>query len=798
MRFFSVYVIAFLLCLSKPDLHAQAVSSGMNGKLVDSLSAKPVAYATIQLLLGEKHLHSTYSSEDGRFVFEKLKPGNYELRISAMGFRPLHHKVSLTTGVLDLQTIYLQQSVKSLDEVRISSSKPLVAQKTDRLIYNVTADPDSRTMDALSIFRKIPYLSVQSNENLLMAGSSNFRILVNGRKSAVYNFSPAEVLRSIPAANIDYVEVITSPGAKYDAEGAAGIINIVMKKIPLGYQGRITGRYNTPNAGPSLNNSLSIKGRKWGLAEYFTFNHRRTLPVDGESLLESGPTSVRQGNTIAARSNMVLASGELTYEMDSLNLFSVALSYNGYRIRHKGSRYALIDQGADTQGYELASSRRLPRSAMDIDVNYQHTFRSNRQARLTASYQFADATSTQNDRNIFTFREDFDDYDFTQHNRASGAEHTGQLDLVIPRNETTLEAGLKFIGRRNASSYLTMIDVLGDGNYQQDPDRSNDFNYTQDISSAYAAYEFPLGEVETKVGLRLEHTAVDADFSRVDRTVKQDYVHLLPAISLMLPMGKGKLTMNYTKRIERPGINLLNPFLSRNMPLNHSTGNPDLEAVSYHSIKTTYSKFAKLGLIVGLEYGHARNLILPVYNIDQDITLQSYANFGRQQKFGGTLNLTMTVLKKIDMNLNAGGAWVAIKGSYASANYHNDGLEYNFSYDVGYPISKTMRAGVNLNYVSPRIFLQQQVNSFLESSFSLSKSLLKRKLMVSGYVNNPFKKLVRQKTDTYTVDYRLYSNTFRYFRQFNITASFSFGKLKKSLSKIERQIENTDVINTSN
>lgn len=309
MRFLSVYVFAFLLCLSKPDLRAQAVYAGMNGKLIDSLTTRPVAYATIQLLLGEKHLHSTYSSADGSFAFEQLKPGNYELRISAMGFRQLHHKVSLTTGLLDLQAIYLQQSVKSLDEVRISSSKPLVAQKTDRLIYNVTADPDSRTMDALSIFRKIPYLSVQSNENLLMAGSSNFRILVNGRKSAVYNFSPAEVLRSIPAANIDYVEVITSPGAKYDAEGAAGIINIVMKKIPLGYQGRITGRYNTPNAGPSLNNSLSIKGRKWGLAEYFTFNHRRTLPVDGWSLLESGPTSVRQGNTIAARSNMVLASG---------------------------------------------------------------------------------------------------------------------------------------------------------------------------------------------------------------------------------------------------------------------------------------------------------------------------------------------------------------------------------------------------------------------------------------------------------------------------------------------------------
>ncbi|PZR29153.1 MAG: hypothetical protein DI535_03830 [Citrobacter freundii] len=100
------------------------------------------------------------------------------------------------------------------------------------------------------------------------------------------------------------------------------------------------------------------------------------------------------------------------------------------------------------------------------------------------------------------------------------------------------------------------------------------------------------------------------------------------------------------------------------------------------------------------------------------------------------------------------GAWVAIRASYASARYDNDGFEYNFSYDVGYPITKTVRAGINLNYVSPRIFLQKEVNSFLESSFSLSKSLLKRKLMVSGYVNNPFRKLVHQKTNTYTVDYR--------------------------------------------
>src|SRR5690606_28925293 len=196
----------------------------------------------------------------------------------------------------------------------------------------------------------------------------------------------------------------------------------------------------------------------------------------------------RQGSETSAQHNMVLTSAELTYDLDSLNLFSLAASYNGYRIRHKGTRSAFIDQSRLTEGYELSSMRRLPRFVTDINLNYQHTFKGNEQAKLTASYLYANATSTQNDWNIFTFRDNFDDYDFTQYNRTSGIEHTAQLDLFIPKEETTFEAGLKFIGRRNFSSFSTMMDVLGDGNYVSDPDRSNDFRYIQNISSAYTAY----------------------------------------------------------------------------------------------------------------------------------------------------------------------------------------------------------------------------------------------------------------------------------------------------------------------
>lgn len=776
-------------------LNAQEIPlHSINGLILDSLENKPINFATIKLMSKENILRTSISNADGNFVLEKIPSGRYILSFIHLGYRQYEVPIVIESSNINLPTVLLSSKVSTLEDVNIIKKKVLIDQKIDRIIYNISADPDNKTLDALSIFRKIPYLTVQSNETLLMNGSSSFKVLVNGRKSNVFNQNPADILRGMPAENIESVEVITTPGVKYDAEGVNGIINIILRKIPIGYLGKLTGRYNTPSAGPSVNNTFTLKGKKWGVTEYFAFNNRKTTPMSSEFTREliNQPLSVNQSNLLASRNNMILATAELSYEMDSLNLFTTSLNLNNYYIKHTNTRTIDIYNNSALSHYDVNNNRSLPRGLLDFDLNYQHTFKSNNLAKLTASYQYSNSFSNQRDTNIFSNQINYSMPDYVQSNNAKFVENTIQLDLTVPKRGTELEIGAKAIFRNSSSSYNTFF--LNALTHQLVTTADNNFDYIQNVLGAYGSFQFQFLSAQAKIGARIENTVTEANFmNSIGTSVSQNYLTFIPSLLFQFKLGEeGKLNIGYSKSIVRPGIAMLNPFLNRNMTQNQSTGNPFLEPVVYHSIKGSYSIFKEMGFIAGLNYSFANNVIQPVFSQVNDVTKQSFANILSQNRLGVNFSLDYS-LKKISSYISFNIAYARLKGDYENVNYENDGYEYSTNIDLGYAITKTFRTGINLNYVSPRVYLQQESKNFVETSLTASKSFLNRKLLLSGYINNPFKKAVNQTSEILTTDYYQWNHSYRYFRQFNISMTYNFGKLKKSIARTDKEIQNNDI-----
>ncbi|HZI01077.1 MAG TPA: TonB-dependent receptor, partial [Flavisolibacter sp.] len=229
----------FLVSCFVAFIGANAQEYKVKGTLVDSASAKPIPAATINFQEPEKKISKTVISDGSGSFQTSLAPGRYRVLITHSGFRKKALPLKVESGDVDMGTLPLVATVKSLSGVTVTATRPLVEQQSDRLIYNVEDDPSAKSESASDILRKTPYVNVDGDGEVQVNGQSNFRVLLNGRETALFSQNVKEALKGFPGATISRIEVITSPSAKYDAEGVGGIINIITKKKLAGYNGLV-------------------------------------------------------------------------------------------------------------------------------------------------------------------------------------------------------------------------------------------------------------------------------------------------------------------------------------------------------------------------------------------------------------------------------------------------------------------------------------------------------------------------------------------------------------------------------
>ncbi len=777
----------------------------IKGLVADSLSNKGIPYATISVQTPQKGVIKRVAADaSGNFSFTLDTVGKYSVIVQSIGYVTAKKDVSLSgqTTKIDLGTIKIGTGVEKIAEVAVIAQKPLVRTEVDKVVYSTEADPEAKTSNALEMLRKVPLLTVDGEDNIQLKGTSNFKILLNGKSSSMLSQNPKDVLRSLPASTIKDIEVITNPSSKYEAEGTGGIINIITTKKQIdGFMGRVSAGVDT-RGGWNSGLYATSKIKKFGFSVNYNYNEFRQPRSESFSSRENFLSTTNRftetegTNKYSGKANM--AMGEASYEIDSLNL--VSLSFWGYTGGY--------DATGSTLSRDFDTSRNLTRkfinsTIMDMtygslsgNIDYQRTFKKPDKT-FTVSYKIDRSPRNSDNLNAINGELNYQSYKQRSTNDASGTEHTFQVDYYDPLTKKhQIEAGTKYILRQNVSNSDVLRYDYTTNQWTRDASKINDLDYDQHIFGFYAGYVLKLKKFSVKSGLRAEGTINDGLFKSVkDTTFTNKMFNLIPYITLSQNLDKGQnLKLSYTQRLSRPGIWYLNPFVNDLDPLNISYGNPDLDAEVSHTFDFSYGKFTpKYNFNLSLNSAFTNNTIEQISTMQSNgVKVTTYENIGKNQRYGAYLYGMLRIKTKFTLNTNIGANYTILE-SNDGRNLKNEGFNYNGSLNCRYTAWKNGTISAFGGVFSPRIMLQGQSSLYYYNNFSISQEMLKKKLTASVSISDPFRRRMKYEMEYDDPTFHQEMASYSYNRMLRFNLSYRFGQLKGEIKKARRGIKNEDL-----
>jgi len=785
-------------------------SISIKGIVLDSATGQPMAFVTLTLQVPQsgKAIKKVVTKSDGTFVV-KVPAGNaYNLVLTFVGFADKTVPIASGTADLDAGRIMLVRSTSRLKEASVIAARPIVTREVDRLSYDVQADPEAVSLSLLDMMRKVPLLSLDANDNVLLNGGGNYKILINGRESAMFARNPTDILRAMPAANIERIEVITTPPAKYDAEGLSGIINIVTKRRgDEGYNIGLNGGYNTIYGAQASVNGTYKQG-KFGLAVFGVYGFQPNL-VTNSSTTEYIPgidNTIAQNSINSKHAPVEDGSIDLSYEFDSLNLLTASANlYQNTTYRQAIQSSTTDGAGILQQGYGLLNSYQEEYLGINAGVNYQLGFSRSKKALLTISYQFTAGPDEKVITDSFFNRVNYDPVLFPnlhQYNNENIAYNTVQIDYAGPLSKRlSTEAGAKAIFRSDYSHFHENDLDSASHSYLPNVAETNDFNYFQDVYSLYNSYQLNLNKWTAKGGLRLEHTVVNANFLSEGVAISPNYSNLIPSISMQRDFKTYSLNFGYTQRIQRPGISQLSPYVNLSNPLFIVTGNPSLRPELDNTFEATYNRFGRNSFIAGVSYAFSTNSIQRVSTLQTDsingikdtVNYTSYGNIGVNRNLGLNLNIRLNPSPAFSLGVNGRLGYLWFKGTYNGTAYSNQGYTGYANVNPRYKLKNGYAIGLNGGFSSGNITLQGHSEGQAYSNFYVAKDVLKKKGTVTLVGGNVYGKYLTLQTVSSGPDFSQVSYNQAYYRYFMIRFNYRFGRLNSEIRKNQHGINNDDI-----
>jgi len=779
------------------------------GVVADSATRKPLALITLTLTAMNPNnmpVQNALSKNDGSFEFASINKAKYKLSIYAVGYRRLELTIDIKTNT-GTDTIYLKPDVKSLKEVQIKSEKPLIQQKSGKVIYDMQADPESKANNVLDMLHKIPFITVDADGNVMLKGSTSFKVFINGKPSGMMDNNLTAILRTMPASTILRIEVITIPPSKYDAEGIGGIIDIItVKNANNGYRGTLSLNEHAPEGGPGTGTSFTIKEGKLGVDGYgggSIYNSPKTNFSTTQQSYGVGPTLLAQTGYKYDNSKNAYFGTELSYEIDSLKLISAEFSINGYNNNGSSQQVSSLTNAATIlQGYDIGNVYNGHGGGGDISLNYQLGFKANKNRLLTFSYRYSGYGNNAFSNLDLSQEVNYTLPDYRQPNNQSSSEHTFQVDFVSPVNKINIEAGAKAILRTDQSNYQYLSLDSASRQYENVPSLSDQFHYTQDVFSIYNSYQFSLNKWNVNAGLRAEQTDVDASFVSTGTGVHQNYLNIVPSLSANRQLGAGSLSVSFNQRLRRPGINRLNPFVSRSDPDFITSGNPKLGPSTMNNVEIGYNmgNAKKVSLFAAVDYIFVKDFDLQVTTFDPltQITSATYQNIGRGGGITLVLNANYNPTHSYSISFNDNTTHFMLNGISGSSIIYLYKWSSNASLSNNLRLQKGWSLNAALNYTgSSPTSLQGVSNGFFSTSAGFNKEIVKSKLYISAAIKNPFTKFRDKIVTTTGLDFAETNISQTYFRSVSISLTYNFGRLKSDVKKSKNSIKNNDLNNNS-
>ena len=787
-------------------------NSKIIGAIQDSVNTKGIEFASIALfsVADNKAIDGTTADESGKFVINKIAAGNYKLLISFIGFKDKTvSNIKVEKGKdVDLGIIKLSSDVKNLSEVTITGEKSLIEEKVDRLVYNAEKDITSKGGDAADLLRKVPMLSVDLDGNVSLRGSSNIRVLINNKPSTIIASSVADALKQIPADMIKSVEVITSPSAKYDAEGSAGIINIITKKNNL--QGlTLNIDSGVGNRGTNLGLNGSYRKGKMG----FTLGgFGRAFYNKADSYLSqttySGANSFMTKQTSTAKDRGLFGQYSLgwDYDLGKNQALSAGVRY--------GTRNFIQKQNLTINQFEndissANSLRKVDRKdlsgTVDMNVDYIKTFKPQQEWSISTLYSRTSLTNNFNtdrlsDAGSITGRQ-------KNENQNYNSEFTLQTDYTTPiKKNQILEFGAKGIFRTVNSDYKYLI--AGEtGSFLLDLNNpSGSLNYNQNVAAGYASYTLSTANKYTfKLGTRYEFTGITADLGNKGEVTIPNYGNLVPSINVSKALtASTTVKAAYNRRIQRPGIQQLNPNVNLANPQSISTGNPALSPELTDNFEVGLSTNIKKTYLNVSAFARQTNNSITQVRMAVDTlagaVVTTYENIGKQQAYGLNVFANVYLTSKWTVNGSLDLLHSYMKGQAANAEgisvpVSNSG--FNYGGRIMSQIQLTQGWGLQAFgfYRGKEVQLQGTRTGFYMYSLGFKKDFANKKGSIGFAAENFMTKGVRFTSDLNSAQFNQTSATQLYNRNFKITLNYSIGKMSFDAPKKKtKSVSNTDVV----
>jgi outer membrane receptor protein involved in Fe transport len=738
-------------------LNAQGPPAGFNpanapkigkisGVILDKSTAMPIEYATITLfsLKDSSVVGGNISDDKGKFEITEVGFGGYALRIELMGFERLVIKpiiIKPDQYINDLGKLELLPSGINLNEVVISAEKAQVLNSIDKQVFNVEKNIVSEGGTAADVLQQVPSVTVDIDGNVSLRGSGNITILIDGKPSGLTG-DRSTILSQIPANSIESIEVITNPSAKYDPEGMGGIINVVLKKNKkIGFNGNVGFTLGTRN---KYNGTLSLNYRNKKINVFSNYNYRynqfdNRFTSFRKNILSDTSFGFDQNKLSQSKGNNHLLKGGMDYYLNDYNTIGFSATYGFNKERQLGTNYNKYTDFMDVpQQFETRESDENNKNwNIDASIDYRKTFKKIGQL-FTTSLLFSHAPR---DKEEYYIERDFVNESFdvpfgkqfleNQFRNQKIQLATLQADYVHPLKKGKIETGYR--------SNLRLIDINLNileldtvlNLFNKNEGKSSHFKYTEQIHAVYGQYSNTIKNFGYQLGLRLEQALVKGELLDSTAVNKQRYFTPFPSINMNYKLKKDQeVSLGYSRRVNRPGVQELNPAGDYGDPLNIRIGNPALKPEFINSLNAGYQKnWEKANIVASIFVMQKQNGFMRVRTVDttSNISYVTNVNLTKSINYGFDFNSKFSITKWWNLNLGGTVFQSKVAANVALNAFERKNTSWTIKAISTMTVWENMSIQLSYNVQGPIVIPQGKIRLVQGLDIAVKKDFLKKK-----------------------------------------------------------------------
>ena len=790
--------------------------SVIKGKIVDFNDQSPLQYVDIALFkLGSKSMVSGVTTDSlGVFTLPSVDDGKYTLRITLMGYTPAGQTITVSGIPLDLGAIKLHDNTQKLGTVEVVAQVPQVRFDADKKVFNVSQNLAAAGGSASDVLKNIPSVNVDTQGNISLRNNGNVEVWIDGKASGLTADNRAQVLEQMPGESIESIEIMTNPSAKYNPEGSAGIINIVMKKNhKAGYYGSVSAGVMYPfdgKLGKSVGASINYTSTK--LDAYINLGYRAMNFQGGgytDRTTTNGTTTtlLNQSNSMTNAFSGLFTRAGLDYHLDAKNTIGIS----GFGLAGNGNstnniNYLLTNplsmSAAPLRNYTQNNTGTSTRPSLNLNMDYKHDF-DKKGSTLMANLSYSSHNRGSDNAYVQTNAGSVVPQSEIAQNSTDDSK-TGEFKLDytnVINDNSRLEAGMQS-DVSNTSSLTSGYDNLA---LQAIPSYYNKFDYDEQIHAAYLTYSNKIDKLSIQAGLRGEYfwkKSTNTTSTAVQPIAAKTYFELYPSVYLTYALpNNNELQLNYSRRVNRPRGREINPFRNYSDSTRISYGNPDLDPEFSTAMELNYIKtWGEQTLSASAYYHSTNNVIQNVQFLNGKTMESSYLNVAKSQSTG----LELIAKNKLFKMLNLTSSFNLYYNQLDASSYVNpydpaittdiagqNNLSWTANIMANLMFSKTFSGQISGQYASPRIIAQGMKQEKYSMDLGVRKMFLDRKLSVNLSVRDLLN-TNKDRSTTSGVGFMQTSESYFNGRMLNLSLSYNFGNSRPKKADMKKKDNSND------